>query len=93
MKIDPSYPELVEWTEKTTQAINRMRTSGDKEDIEAARKRAMADPEIQRLLQDGEVQNLMRTLQSGNRKAAEEMIQKSTSLFAKYQKLSKAGLM
>jgi stress-induced-phosphoprotein 1 len=38
MKIDPNYPELVEWTEKTTQAIQRMHTSGGKEEAEAARK-------------------------------------------------------
>jgi stress-induced-phosphoprotein 1 len=92
MKIDPNYPELVEWSEKTTQAIQRMHTSGGKEEAEVARKRALADPQIQQLLKDGEVQNLMRTLQSGNRKAAEEMLMKSTSLYTKYDKLSKAGL-
>ena len=37
MKIDPNYPELVEWTEKTTQAIQRMHTAGGKEEAEAAR--------------------------------------------------------
>ena len=88
MKIDPNYPELVEWTEKTTQAIQRMHTSGGKEEAEAARQRALSDPEIQQLLKDGEVQNLLRTLQSGNRKGAEEMLQKSQTLFTKYGKLS-----
>ncbi len=53
----------------------------------------MSDPAIQALVSDGEVQNLMATLQSGNQKAAQEMIQKSATLFEKWQKLSKAGIM
>merc|ERR1711916_23218 len=84
MKIDPNYAELAEWTQKTTQAINRMHTAGGKEDAEVARQKALSDPHIQQLLRDAEVQTLMRELQQGNRKGAEEMLQKSQSLFSKY---------
>jgi hypothetical protein len=34
----------------------------------------------------------MRTLQQGDRKRAEEMLRSSQSLYNKYDKLSKAGL-
>lgn len=96
MKIDPNYPELIEWAEKSTQALQRMRSGGgegSKEDLEEARKRALADPKIQAVLKDGEIQNLMATLQAGNQKAAQEMLSKSATLFEKYQTLAKAGLM
>ena len=93
MKIDPNYSELNEWTMKTTQAINRMHTSGGKEDAEVARQKAMSDPEIQKLLRDAEIQTLMRTLQQGDRAGAEAMLKKSQSLYAKYERLSKAGLL
>ena len=92
MKIDPTYSELTEWAAKTTQAINRMHTAGGKEDAEVARQKAMSDPEIQKLLRDSEIQTLMRTLQGGDRAGAEAMLKKSKSLFAKYEQLSRAGL-
>ena len=91
MKIDPNYPELVEWTQKTTMAINKMH--GSKEEAEAARNRAAADPEIQKLLKDGEVQSLMRALQNNDQRGAQEMLQKSATLAEKYQKLAQTGFL
>jgi tetratricopeptide (TPR) repeat protein len=93
MKIDPQYAELTEWAAKTTQAINRMHTAGGKEDAEVARQKAMSDPEIQKILRDSEIQTLMRTLQAGDRAGAEAMLKKSKGLYAKYEQLSRAGLM
>lgn len=93
-KIDPEYEELKEWAARSSQAIQRMHQGGEgsKEEVEEARKRALQDPEIQALIKDGEVQNLMVTLQSGNQKAAQEMLLKSKTLMDKYQRLSAAGI-
>ena len=93
LKIDPENPELNEWTQKSQMAIQMMHTQQGEGDAEEARKRAMSDPDIQRVLQDGEVQNFIRTLQDGNQNAAREMLAKSSTLNEKYQKLVKAGIM
>ena len=88
LKLDPENQICKMGLQKTQQAIYM--SGGNQQDQEERARKAMADPEIQSILQTPEVRNALQDLQTNP--AAIQNIMKNPSLAAKIQKLVEAGI-
>ncbi|MDP2438694.1 MAG: tetratricopeptide repeat protein [archaeon] len=88
LRVDPESVAVKEGLQETLRAIQERRMSGKID--KAVQERAMADPEIQKILSNPEVQTFLRESQT-NPKGVQEMLRKRPALAKSIDTLMAAG--
>lgn len=90
LKIDPKSRELRNGLMKTQRQIQMQQSSGEVDEEQT--KRAMSDPEIQRILNDSDVQGKLKQMES-DPSIANKIMQSDPTFAAQVEKLIAAGVL